>query len=58
MARMLPIMNRSFQASPGFSVSYSNRRASPAFRPFKQTIIGDIGTVLWVLMGTIGIVLQ
>src|SRR5690242_10635944 len=57
-ARMLPIMNRSFQPPPGFSVQlFEQARIAPAFRPFKQAIIGDVGTVLWVLMGTIGIVL-
>src|SRR5690242_8589840 len=57
-ARMLPIMNRSFQPPPGFSVKlFEQARIAPAFRPFKQMIIGDVGTVLWVLMGTIGIVL-
>jgi predicted permease len=36
---------------------FEQARIAPAFRAFKQTLIGDIGTVLWVLMGTIGIVL-
>jgi predicted permease len=57
-ARMLPIVNRSFQAPPGFSVKlFDQARIAPAFRAFKETLIGDVGTVLWVLMGTIGIVL-
>jgi predicted permease len=56
--RMLPIVNRSFQAPPGFSAKmFEQARIAPAFRPFKQTMIGDVGAVLWVLMGTIGIVL-
>ncbi|MGH9411431.1 MAG: FtsX-like permease family protein, partial [Vicinamibacterales bacterium] len=29
----------------------------PALRPLKDEIVGDVGSVLWVLMGTIGIVL-
>lgn len=58
VARMLPIANRTFQAPPGFSVKlFENARIAPALRPFKQDLTGDIGTVLWVLMGTIGIVL-
>lgn len=32
-------------------------RFAPALRPVKQDIVGDAGPVLWVLMGTIGIVL-
>jgi putative ABC transport system permease protein len=29
----------------------------PAVRPFKEDVVGDVGRVLWVLMGGIGIVL-
>lgn len=29
----------------------------PAARPLKQYVVGDVGRVLWVLMGTIGLVL-
>jgi predicted permease len=51
-------VNRNFQPPPGFSVKlFEQARIAPDFKPFQQTIIGDIGTVLWVLMGTIGIVL-
>ena len=32
-------------------------RWTPALRPLKQDVVGDVGTSLWVLMGTIGIVL-
>ena len=32
-------------------------RWAPALRPLKQDIVGDIGNTLWVLMGSIGIVL-
>jgi predicted permease len=30
---------------------------APALRPLKQDVVGDLGNVLWVLMGSIGIVL-
>jgi hypothetical protein len=30
---------------------------APKLQPLKQEVRGDIGTVLWVLMGTIGLVL-
>ncbi len=56
--RMLPIVNRSFPPFPGFTVKlFENARIAPAFKPFKHEVIGDIGTVLWVLMGSIAIVL-
>jgi predicted permease len=32
-------------------------RFAPAVRPLKQDVIGDVGAVLWLLMGTISIVL-
>jgi predicted permease len=32
-------------------------RLAPALRPLKQDVVGDMGKVLWVLMGSIGIVL-
>lgn len=57
-ARMLPIANRNFPPPPGFSVKlFEQARISPTFRPFKRDLTGDIGSVLWVLMATIGIVL-
>ena len=58
VARMLPIMNRTFPPPPGFSVKlFEDARIAPALRPFKQDLTGDIGPTLWVLMGTIGVVL-
>jgi len=57
-ARLLPITNRTFPAPPGFSVElFEQARITPAFHPFKQDLTGDIGPTLWVLMGTIGLVL-
>jgi len=57
-ARMLPIEFRSFPAPPGFSAKlFEDARIAPALRPFKEDLTGDIGTTLWVLMGTIGMVL-
>ena len=36
---------------------FETARLAPNLRLLKQDIVGDIGKVLWVLMGTIGIVL-
>ncbi len=56
--RMLPIVNRTFPPPPGFSVQlFEQAHIMASLRPFKQNLIGDIGDTLWVLMGTIGIVL-
>jgi predicted permease len=58
IARMLPIVNRSFPAPPGFTVQlFNDAQFTPNLRPLKQDIVGDIGKVLWVLMGSIGLVL-
>ncbi|HMJ23954.1 MAG TPA: ABC transporter permease, partial [Terriglobales bacterium] len=58
VARMLPMATQRFQAPPGFSVKmFEDGRIGPNLRPFKRDLVGDIGSVLWVLMGTIGMVL-
>jgi len=58
VARMMSIWLRAWPAPPGFDVNMlAQARIAPALRPLKQDVVGDIGDVLWVLMGTIGIVL-
>ena len=58
VARMLPITNRSFPAPDGFSVAlFEKAGIAPNLRPLKQEVVGDIGKVLWVLMGSIAMVL-
>ncbi|HEY6293744.1 MAG TPA: ABC transporter permease [Terriglobia bacterium] len=58
VARMLPIVNRSFPAPAGFSLKlFEGARIGPNVRPLKQDVVGDVGKVLWVLMGTLGMVL-
>ena len=32
-------------------------KVAPAIRPLKQDLVGDVGNLLWVVMGTIGVVL-
>src|SRR6202012_2630045 len=58
MARLLPVVLRSFPPPDGFSVSiFEKVRLSPNLRPLKQDVVGDVGNVLWVLMGLIALVL-
>jgi len=58
VARMLPIVLRSFPPPPGVSVKmFEQARLGPRIQPLRQDVIGDVGKVLWVLMGTIGVVL-
>jgi len=58
IARMLPITLNAFPPSPGLSVEFFQQsRLSPSLFPLKQDVVGRVGTVLWVLMGGIGMVL-
>jgi predicted permease len=58
IARMLPIVSNTFPAPPGFSPKiFEAARIGPNLRPLKNDVIGDVGNTLWVLMGSIGLVL-
>ncbi|HXN73434.1 MAG TPA: ABC transporter permease [Candidatus Acidoferrales bacterium] len=58
VARLLPIANRSFPAPEGFSAKlFEQAKIAPNLRPLKQDVVGDVGNVLWVLMGSIAGVL-
>jgi putative ABC transport system permease protein len=58
VSRMLPIWLRSWPPAPGFSRDlFENAHFAPKLQPLKQEVVGDIGATLWVLMGTIGLVL-
>ncbi|HUI43306.1 MAG TPA: ADOP family duplicated permease, partial [Terriglobia bacterium] len=58
VARMLPIVGRTFPPPPGFSTKVLEQaHIGPNARPFKQDVVGDVSKLLWVLMGSIGMVL-
>src|SRR5262249_17073732 len=58
VARMLPIADRSFPPPPGFSLKmFEDAKLGPNIRSLKQEVVGDVGKVLWVLMGGISLVL-
>jgi putative ABC transport system permease protein len=58
VARMIPISLRRFPPFPGGSVKmFEEAHLSPSVRSLKDDLVGDVQKVLWVLMGTIGIVL-
>jgi predicted permease len=58
VARMLGIWLKAWPPPPGFSRTlFENARFGPKVQPLKQEVVGDIGGTLWVLMGTIGLVL-
>jgi predicted permease len=58
IARMIPIALHSFPPQAGLTVKvFEDVRLAPKLRYLKQLLIGDIAETLWVLMGTLGIVL-
>jgi len=58
MARLIPVAIRSFPPPPGFDPKIiENARVAPNLRPLKQDVVGNVGNVLWVLMGSLGMVL-
>jgi predicted permease len=58
IARLIPIWMDSFSNGPGFdSRWYVKWRITPDFHSLKKEVVGNVGSVLWVVMGTIGIVL-
>ncbi len=58
MARLLPIVLRSFPPPEGTSVKlFENARIAPNLQPLKRVVVGDVGNVLGVLMGSIAMVL-
>ena len=57
-ARLLPVAIHSFPPWEGYSVAdFEKLRLAPDLHPLKQDVIGNIRAVLWVLMGSIVIVL-
>jgi predicted permease len=58
MTRMLPVWMDSWSNGPGQnSHIYDQWKITPMLRPLKQTVIGNVGELLWVVMGTIGLVM-
>jgi predicted permease len=58
VTRMLPIWMDSWSNGPGIdSHFYELWRITPALRPLKEEVIGSVGNVLWLVMGTIGVVM-
>lgn len=58
VARMVPVWMNSWSNGPGTDPHfYKNWKITPAIHPLKQEVTGNIGSVLWVVMGTLGIVM-
>lgn len=54
VARMIPILMEEF-GQPGARIE--NAQFGPNLKWLKDTVIGDLGDTLWLLMGTIGLLL-
>jgi predicted permease len=58
LARLIPVWMDSWSNGPGTNAHfYDEWRITPAMRPLKEEVIGNIGDVLWVVMGTILLVM-
>ena len=58
VARMLPLTIERFPLPPGFSRQmFEDAQIGPLVRPLSQDVIGDVGQMLWILLGTVGVVL-
>ena len=58
VARMIPMLVQKFPPAPGMNAKMlDDARMGPDVHPLKDDVVGDVGKVLWVLMGTVGIVL-
>ena len=58
VGRMLPITLTAFPAAGGVSLDLLQKaHLAPSLLPLKQDVVGNVGTLLWVLMGGIALVL-
>ena len=58
IARMIPLVPEQFPLQPGVTREmWDGVGLAPNVRPLADDVIGDVGRSLWILMGTVGIVL-
>jgi putative ABC transport system permease protein len=58
VARMLPLTLEAFPVRAGQSLDLLKQsRLSPSLRPMKQELVGNVSTLLWIVLGGVGIVL-
>jgi predicted permease len=58
IAHLIPVALGSFPPFPGYSADmFRHVGLEPSIQPLKDSIVGDVRQVLWILMATIGIVL-
>jgi predicted permease len=58
VARLIPVWMDSWSNGPGTNPHvYEEWKITPAFRSLKQQVIGNVASVLWVVMATVGVVM-
>jgi len=58
LARLVKLWMDSWSNGPGTNPRiYETWKITPAIRPLKQDVVGSVESVLWVVMGTIGLVM-
>ncbi|MFC1660857.1 ABC transporter permease, partial [Gemmatimonadota bacterium] len=56
VARMMPLSVEKFPGGVSLEI-LENARFGPNLRPLRSDVVGNVGEVLWVLLGTVGIIL-
>ena len=58
IARLIPVLADRFPMPEGFTRQmFDDVKMGPNVRPLADDVIGDVGQVLWILLGTVGLVL-
>jgi len=58
VGRLMPTLIDRFPMPPGFTRQmFEDAKMGPLVRPLDVDVIGDIGSMLWILLGTVGLVL-
>jgi predicted permease len=58
LARLIPRLTDMFPMPPGFTKEmFDEVKLGPNVRPLHEDAVGDIGGALWILFGTVGVVL-
>ncbi|MGA2250154.1 ADOP family duplicated permease [Terracidiphilus sp.] len=58
VSRLIGVWMKEWTNGPGTNPEYYKVwRITPHFIPLKQAVVGDIGSVLWVVMATVGLVM-
>lgn len=58
IGRLLPTLVDRFPMPPGFTRKmFEDSRMGPLVRPLEVDVVGDVGSMLWILLGTVSLVL-